>query len=50
MNRRILKKFLIIMGLILLGLNFIISLIECEDIFEALFTISFEAVADLGYR
>ena len=50
MNKKIFKKFLVMIGLTLLGVNFIICLIESGDIFEALFTISFEAVADLGYR
>ena len=48
MNKRILKKFLIIIGLILLGLNFIICLINSGEVFETLFDIVFETFVEFG--
>ena len=48
MNKRILKNFLIIVGLILLGINFIIHLIDSGDIFEALLYMAFETFVEFG--
>ena len=48
MNKKFLKRFLIIIGLILLLVNFIICLINEGDIFYALFTMAFETFAEFG--
>lgn len=48
MNKKFLKRYLIIIGLILLFVNFIICFIKEGDIFFALFTMAFETFAEFG--
>ena len=48
MNKKFLKRFLFIIGLILLFVNFIICFINERDIFFALFTMAFETFAEFG--
>lgn len=48
MNKKFLKRYLIIIGLILLFVNFIICFIKEGDIFFALFTMAFETFVEFG--
>ena len=48
MNKKFLKRFLIIIGLILLFVNYIICFINDGDVFFALFTMVFETFVEFG--
>lgn len=48
MNKKTIKNILIITGFILLGLNFVIYLIDVENILEALLMMAFETFDEFG--
>jgi len=48
MNKTVLKKISLITGLILLGINFIIYLINSINVIEALYNMIFETFAEFG--
>ena len=48
MNKKFLKRFLIIIGLILLLSNFVICFIRDGDIFGALFAMIFKTFVEFG--